>query len=248
MNFMNYKSFLSAFFLAGAFLFWGCSSNSDSSSTDVTLESQIDSVSYSQGFQVGNFLKQQNMTDINTDKLVAGINTALNNEEPQLTGTEMQQVVRAYQRVAQKEAQKERLQEAKENAEQGKKFLAENKNKEGVQVTDSGLQYRVMQEGSGATPDTTDTVRVHYKGTLIDGTVFDSSYERGQPAQFPVNRVIPGWTEGLHLMQEGAKYKFWIPSDLAYGQNPRQGSPIGPNETLIFEVELLEVNPSGSSN
>ena len=115
-------------------------------------------------------------------------------------------------------------------------------------VADNGLQYKVLEEGDGASPDTTDQVRVDYKGTLIDGTVFDSSYERGEPATFPLNRVIPGWTQGLQMMKEGAKYKFFIPGELAYGQNPPPRGPNGPNETWIFEVELLEVNPEDASS
>lgn len=120
-------------------------------------------------------------------------------------------------------------------------FLEENKSKEGVMVTESGLQYKVLLEGSGSRPMATDMVTVHYEGTLLDGTVFDSSYERGQPAEFPLNRVIAGWTEGVQLMNEGSKYKFFIPSALAYG--PRgAGGLIGPDEDLIFTVELIRVN------
>tara|TARA_R110002096_G_scaffold432240_1_gene648709 strand:- start:132842 stop:133465 length:624 start_codon:yes stop_codon:yes gene_type:complete len=121
-------------------------------------------------------------------------------------------------------------------------FLDENKNKEGVVVTESGLQYKVLLEGSGDRPMATDMVTVHYEGTLIDGTVFDSSIARGQPAEFPLNRVIRGWTEGVQLMKEGAKYKFFIPSALAYGERGTPGGPIGPNEDLIFTVELIRVN------
>ena len=120
-------------------------------------------------------------------------------------------------------------------------FLEENKNKEGITVTDSGLQYKVLLEGTGNNPKATDRVTVHYEGTLTDGTVFDSSYERGQPIDFGLNQVIRGWTEGVQLMKEGAKYKFFIPSELAYGANGA-GALIGPNEDLIFTVELIRVN------
>ncbi len=124
--------------------------------------------------------------------------------------------------------------------EKGKQFLTENGKKEGVKTTDSGLQYKVLTEGKGKSPKATDTVLVHYRGTLLDGTEFDSSYKRNKPIEFPLNGVIPGWTEGVQLMQEGAKYRFFIPSELAYGPSGAGGA-IGPNETLIFEVELLEV-------
>ncbi len=125
----------------------------------------------------------------------------------------------------------------------GKAFLEKNKQEPGVKETASGLQYKVVTEGTGKHPLATDKVKVHYKGTLLDGTVFDSSYDRGEPAQFPLNQVIAGWTEGLQLMSEGSKYIFYIPSDLGYGDMGTQGGPIKGGSTLIFEVELLEVNP-----
>jgi len=125
--------------------------------------------------------------------------------------------------------------------EQGKQFLEENGKKEGVHTLPDGLQYKVLKEGTGKKPQAADTVSVHYKGTLIDGTEFDSSYKRGQPAEFPVNRVIKGWTEALQLMPEGSKWMLYIPSRLAYGERGTPGGPIGPNETLIFEVELLKI-------
>lgn len=126
------------------------------------------------------------------------------------------------------------------NLAKGEKFLAENATKEGVVTTASGLQYKILTEGTGKSPKATDTVLVHYAGTLLSGTEFDSSYRRKEPIEFPLNRVIPGWTEGVQLMKEGAKFRFFIPSKLAYG--PRgAGRDIGPNETLIFEVELLKV-------
>lgn len=121
-------------------------------------------------------------------------------------------------------------------------FLEENKSKPGIEVTESGLQYKVLLEGAGERPMAADMVTVHYEGTLLDGTKFDSSYDRGQPAEFPLNRVIAGWTEGVQLMKEGAKYKFFIPSALAYGPGGTPGGPIGPNEDLIFTVELIRVN------
>lgn len=125
-------------------------------------------------------------------------------------------------------------------SEKGIKFLEENAKKEGVVTTSSGLQYKVLTEGTGKSPKATDTVKVHYSGTLINGMEFDSSYERREPAEFPLNRVIRGWTEGVQLMKEGAKYEFYIPSELAYGSRGA-GSDIGPDETLIFQVELLKV-------
>ena len=138
-----------------------------------------------------------------------------------------------------KKMQEEMTKKAADNKAKGQAFLDENKAKEGVKVTASGLQYVVEQEGKGPNPGAEDTVEVHYKGTLLDGTEFDSSYKRNQPAKFPLNRVIPGWTEGMQLMNKGAKFKFFIPSDLAYGDYGNQN--IGPGETLIFEVELLSI-------
>ena len=127
------------------------------------------------------------------------------------------------------------------NSDKGEAFLKENSSKEGVKTTASGLQYKVLKEGTGKSPQATDTVEVHYKGTLLDGTEFDSSYKRGETAKFPLNRVIPGWTEGVQLMKVGAKYQFTIPSKLAYGERGTPGGPIPPNSTLIFEVELIAV-------
>lgn len=125
--------------------------------------------------------------------------------------------------------------------QRGERFLEENAKKDGVKTTASGLQYKVLKEGEGKGPQATDTVVVHYRGTLLDGSEFDSSYKRGEPAEFPLNRVIKGWTEGVQLMKEGAKYQFFIKPQLAYGERGTPGGPIGPNETLIFEVELIKV-------
>jgi len=181
----------------------------------------------------------------------AGIQAGLSSEDGALTQDQVMAVTNSYLQ----ELQDKRSQD---NIEEGQAFLEENLTKEGVKETDSGLQYKVIEEGEGASPAASDVVKVHYVGKLIDGTVFDTSIkevaqENGlynqqrepyEGAQFPLNRVIPGWTEGVQLMKEGAKYEFYIPSDLAYGTRAPQGSPIGPNETLIFEVELLEVQPS----
>jgi len=128
-----------------------------------------------------------------------------------------------------------------DGAAAGADFLKEHAQKEGVKTTPSGLQYKVLKEGEGKSPKATDNVRVHYRGTLLNGTEFDSSIKRGEPAEFPLNHVIKGWTEGVQLMKEGAKYQFFIPANLAYGERGTPGGPIGPNETLIFEVELLKV-------
>ena len=223
----------------------GCNS---SSSGEVSLQTEADSLSYSLGFQNGQFMSESGMSDeIDPELVKAGLEQALNNQEGLLSDIEMKQAIQKFQIEARQKAQQKKIEESKGNKVEGEKFLAENKEKEGVQVTESGLQYKVLEEGTGASPGEEDKVRVDYEGSLIDGTVFDSSYERGEPATFPVNRVIPGWTEGLQLMKEGAKYKFFIPGDLAYGQNPPPRSQIGVNETLIFEVELLEVNPEDSS-
>jgi FKBP-type peptidyl-prolyl cis-trans isomerase FklB len=147
----------------------------------------------------------------------------------------------AYQQQLQEEQQGQQNELAQKNREAGEAFLAENAEREGVQSTESGLQYEVIEEGDGESPGATDQVQVHYTGELISGEVFDSSRERGQPVTFGLSQVIPGWTEGLQLMNEGARYKLYIPSDLAYGQGGNQA--IGPNATLVFDVELLAVNP-----
>ncbi|WP_148898006.1 FKBP-type peptidyl-prolyl cis-trans isomerase [Fodinibius salinus] len=230
-----------------ALLLMGCNSNKVSS--DAKLSTNIDSVSYSIGYQIGSrSLQKQGMTDVNPALIASGIKAAFEDGNGQLSDSTMQVVMRNYQMKAQRRAQQEKMEKGKEYAKKGEEFLAKNKKKEGVKTTDSGLQYKVLKEGSGVSPDTTDKVKVDYKGTLIDGTTFDSSYERGKPVTFPLNRVIPGWSEGLQQMKEGAKYKLWIPGELGYGLNPPPKSSIAPNQTLIFEVELLEVNPEGSGS
>lgn len=222
-------------------LFTGCDSNSGSSGGTTELETSIDSVSYSMGYRNGEVLSQQGMDDLNLEKLMAGIRDGMNQEEPQINSRQMGNVVQNYQMQKQQKAEAQRLEEATEYRKKGEAFLAENRNKEGVNTTDSGLQYQVLEEGDGASPKPTDTVAVYYRGTMLDGTEFENTFNREQPVEFPLNRVISGWTEGLQLMQEGATYKFWLPADIAYGNNPRPGGPIKPGQTLVFEVQLVEV-------
>lgn len=206
--------------------------------SDVKLETPADSAGYAIGILVGNNNKEQvnqapGGADINLDAMVAGFAKAARGEETELTPEEADEIVREYFTAAGER-------QGQENLETGNAFLEENKERPEVKVTDSGLQYEVLKEGDGPIPEEGDRVRVHYHGTLIDGTVFDSSVERGEPAVFGVTQVIPGWTEALQMMHVGSKWKIYLPSDLAYGERGA-GGDIGPNETLIFEVELLEI-------
>jgi FKBP-type peptidyl-prolyl cis-trans isomerase FklB len=196
------------------------------------LKDQKDKVSYSIGMQIGFNLSRQKV-EVNPDVLIAGIKDAIAGK-PQLNPDQVKEVMAAFE----KDMEKKQKEAGEKNKTEGAKFLEENKKKEGVKTTSTGLQYKVLKEGTGAQPKASDTVSVNYRGTLINGTEFDSSYKRGQPATFPVN----GWSEALQLMKAGSKYQLFIPSDLAYGERA-VGGDIGPNSTLIFEVELLEVKP-----
>ena len=200
------------------------------------LKDQKDKVSYSIGMNIGFNLSRQKV-DVNPDILAAGIKDALAGK-PQLTPDQVKEVMAQFE----KDMEAKQKQAGEKNKTEGAKFLEDNKKKSDVKTTASGLQYKVIKEGTGAKPKATDTVSVNYRGTLIDGTEFDSSYKRGQPATFPLNGVIKGWTEGVQLMKAGSKYQFFVPADLAYGE--RAVSPdIGANATLIFEVELLKIKP-----
>jgi FKBP-type peptidyl-prolyl cis-trans isomerase FklB len=201
------------------------------------LKELKDKASYSIGLNVGFTLKRQNL-DLNSDAFMAGFKDATSGKKPLLTEQEVKDTMMAFE----KEMQQKQEAAGQKSAAEGEKFLAENKTKEGVKTTASGLQYKVLKEGSGAQPKANDTVTVNYRGTLIDGTEFDSSYKRGQPASFPVGGVIKGWTEALQLMKTGSKYQLFIPANLAYGERGA-GRDIAPNSTLIFEVELLDVKP-----
>ena len=203
------------------------------------LKDQKDKESYSLGYQFGYNLKAQGV-DLDLEVYNSGIKDALGGKEPQMSQEDIRATIMGLQQRLQAARQKELKEQAEKNVEEGKKFLAENQKKEGIKTLPSGLQYKVIAEGSGNTPQATDTVTVNYKGTLTDGTEFDSSYKRGQPASFKVNGVIKGWTEALQLMKEGSKWQIFIPADLAYGERGA-GRTIPPGSTLIFEVELISV-------
>jgi FKBP-type peptidyl-prolyl cis-trans isomerase FklB len=199
------------------------------------LKDLKDKASYSFGLNIGLNMHRQNV-DLNVDAFMAGLKDALAERKPLLSEQEVRETMMAFQ----KQLQEKQTEMSKKNEAAGEKFLAENKTKEGVKTTASGLQYKVLKEGNGAQPKATDTVTVNYRGTLIDGTEFDSSYKRGQPATFPVSGVIKGWTEALQLMKVGSKYQLFIPANLAYGDRS-PGPQIPAGSTLIFEVELLDV-------
>ena len=205
------------------------------------LKDSKDKVSYSIGLNIGLNLKKQNVS-INPDTFVLGLKDALAGK-PQMTDEQVKETMTAFE----KEMIDKQKAAGVKNGADGEKFLAENKKKEGVKTTASGLQYKVVKEGTGAQPKEKDTVMANYRGTLIDGTEFDSSYTRGQPATFPVSGVIKGWTEALQMMKVGSKYQLFIPANLAYGERA-MGPDIGPNSTLIFEVELLDVKPAAGAN
>lgn len=212
---------------------------------DVQLKDQKDKVSYSIGLDIGNTLKRQ-LIEVNADLLTTGIKDGLSGNKALLTDEEMKATMAAFQKEMTEKQANAKKEMGEKNTSAGKKFLEENKKKEGVKTTASGLQYKVLKEGSGTSPKETDTVKVNYRGTTIDGTEFDSSYKRGEPATFPVNRVIKGWTEALQLMKPGSKYQLFIPAELAYGERGA-GSDIGPNSTLLFDVELIETVKPGES-
>jgi FKBP-type peptidyl-prolyl cis-trans isomerase len=229
----------SVIYFTGLFLLIvGMSCQQNGGVTNVKLETQADSAGYAIGVLVGNNNKEQvnnapGGADLNIDAMVAGFAKAALGEETEITPEEADQIVREFFTAAGER-------QGQENLETGNAFLEQNKERPEVKVTESGLQYEVLQEGNGPVPEAEDRVRVHYHGTLIDGTVFDSSVDRGEPAVFGVGQVISGWTEALKMMPVGSKWKIYLPSDLAYGDRGA-GGQIGPNETLIFEVELLEI-------
>lgn len=221
-----------------------CNQEAKKEQADVKLDTVAQQQAYGIGASVGNFLnkdladKKEIGIELDQALLMRGFEDALAGNA-KIDEEKIREVLTALdESVRTKQEEKAKVESEKSKVE-GEKYLADNAKKEGVMVTESGLQYEVMSEGEGAKPVATDVVKVHYKGTLLDGTEFDSSYSRNEPTTFPLNRVIPGWTEGLQLMTVGSKYKFTIPSDLAYGD--RDLGKIPANSTLIFEVELLEI-------
>ena len=203
------------------------------------LDTEKEKISYSIGLSIGSNFKRQKI-EIEIDSFSQGVEDALRGSKPKMSPEQIKATMEVFRLKMQKMAEKDRKSASGNNRVAGEKFLAQNKKRKNVVSLPSGLQYEVVQKGTGTKPGLTDTVVTHDKGTLINGQVFDSSYKRGQPAEFPVNGVIKGWTEALQLMKKGAKWKLFIPSELAYGSRGA-GSAIGPNETLIFEIELLEV-------
>lgn len=216
--------------------------SADTGDKKVNLDSENAKVSYAIGFNMGQNVR--NIKDaIELAVLMQGIKDGFTGDDKaQLPTADIPKILREFQMKRRKVLEQQRKELGEKNKTEGPAFLAENAKKDGVVTTKSGLQYMVLKEGTGAVPKATDNVKVHYRGTLIDGTEFDSSYKRGEPAGFPLNRVIAAWTEGLQLMKVGAKYRFFAPANLAYGERGR-GMQIGPHAVLIFDVELLSIEP-----
>lgn len=200
----------------------------------------MDKLSYALGMSMGHNFKGTGIKTLNSADFAAGVASVYDGVKPEMTFDEAKRIVNEYFAKLEAEMQAEAAKQGEVNRKNGEAFLTENAKREGIKVTESGLQYEVLESGKGDSPKASDNVEVHYTGKLIDGTVFDSSVERGVPASFGVTQVIPGWVEALQLMHEGDKWRLYIPSDLAYGPNGA-GGVIGPNMTLISDVELLRV-------
>ncbi len=227
---------LSTVVLASTLVLAGCNDAKapEETSSQTVLDTDYKKLSYGLGLNIGGGIAQQGVPELDIDALLAGIRESVDGQEPRITQEELTAVI---SRVQQAEAEKQQ-QLAAVNLEKGAAFLKENGVREGVVTTESGLQYEVLQAGEGESPSAESIVNTHYHGTLIDGTVFDSSVERGEPIEFAVNQVIPGWTEALQLMKSGSKWRLYVPANLAYGEYS-PGPNIPPQSTLIFEVELL---------
>lgn len=240
---MTFKPLAGTLALGGVLLISACQQNGAApagSAGEAALDTDAQKFSYSAGYEIGMRLGQMGDVDVDLGALSAGLSDAYNGSDARLSDEEMAEVKQSVYKAAAEKRNAERAQQAEANLSEGQAFLAENANKDGVVTTESGLQYMIVEEGEGDAPSATDTVVVHYTGTLLDGSEFDSSHKRGQPATFKLNGVIKGWTEGLQLVKPGGKAKLFIPPELAYGERGA-GAMIGPNQTLIFDVELLEV-------
>lgn len=203
------------------------------------LETERKQVSYMVGMDIAKSLDQIK-GDIDVDILAGALRDAFAKKNVKLTDEQSNQIRAAFTQKLQQRAATKQTEDAKKNLDEGVAFLAQNKTKPDVRTTESGLQYQILRAGSGPKPSITDTVKVNYKGTFLNGETFDSSYDRGQPVDFALNQVVPGWGEGVALMPVGSKFKFWLPSNLAYGEQGQQPT-VGPNATLVFEVELIEI-------
>lgn len=204
-------------------------------------EKKLDRISYALGLSMGNNFRASGIQELNIGDFADGVAAVFNGSQPKMTYDEAKAEIQAFFSAMEARQKEEAAKMAEVNEAQGKEFLEKNGKRAEVKTTPSGLQYEVLVEGNGQQPSAQDQVEVHYTGTLLDGTKFDSSVDRGVPATFGVTQVIPGWVEALQLMKEGSKWRLFIPSNLAYGPAGTPGGPIGPNQTLLFDVELLKV-------
>ncbi len=234
---MSIKKILIPVLVAGLVITVSCNNKKSSAK----LKNDIDSLSYCIGLSFGENLKEAELPSFNIDAFKQAVNDVMNKKETKIKPENANAYIQEY-------FMKLQMQQGAKNLKEGQEFLAKNKERKGVITTASGLQYEVIKEGTGPHPTVNDFVSIHYKGSLIDGTVFDSSYDRGQPASFAVGGVIPGFTEALQLMSVGSKYKVYIPSELGYGASGNPRGKIKPNSVLIFEIELLSIDSSSNNN
>jgi len=230
---------ISIFLVLGSVILFSCN-NKTSENEEIKLTSKNDSVSYSLGIDIASSIKQSGLDSVNSAAFAKGFNSILDSSELLISETDAHMVVQKFFSELQQKQREEQLKQFEKNIKIGEDFLAANAKNEGIITTSTGLQYKIIKKGTGATPAPNSIVTVDYEGKLINGTIFDSSYKSGKPVSFPVNGVIPGWTEVLQLMKEGAIWEVYIPQELAYGANS-PGGAIEPYSTLIFKIELKKV-------